>query len=425
MKENVIEEFRWRGMLQDKTDGIEEVLLSRKVTGYIGFDPTSDSLHVGNLLPIMGLVHLQRHGHRPIALVGGATGMVGDPSGRSKERNLLDEERLAHNVACIRDQLARFLDFDTKANPAQLLNNADWLGKMSFIGFMRDVGKYFPVGYMLAKDSVKRRLEGEGISFTEFSYMLLQAYDFYYLQRNFNCELQLGGSDQWGNITAGTELVRRISEGRVYGLVFPLITSATGEKFGKSLDGAVYLDAKKTSPYKFYQYWINLDDRDVIAYLKYFSLLDEEEIEAIAADHSQAPHKRLAQKRLAEEVTRAVHGPAALAQAVRASQAMFGGQLTDMGAGEIGEIFGNVPSTQLPRARFEGEGVSIIDLFTECGVTKSKGEARRLLKGGGINLNNQRITDMGRLVRLEDAIESSFMVLRQGSKRYHLVKIVV
>ena len=423
MKENVVEEFRWRGMLYDLSEGAAEAVTRKNVTCYAGFDPTADSLHAGNLVPIMGLVQMQRYGHSPIAVVGGATGMVGDPSGKSKERNLLDKDQLAYNQQQIHDQLQHFLDFEAKSNPASLVNNADWLEPMTFIEFMHDVGKNFPVGYMLSKESVKRRLAQEGISYTEFSYMLLQAYDFYHLYKSRGCTFQVGGSDQWGNITAGIELVRRMAEQKAHGIVFPLITSASGEKFGKTAEGAVWLSPERTSPYKFYQYWLNVDDRDALPYLRYFTLLEEEEIAELAEKQATAAHQRDVQKKLAEEMTRTVHGPTALDQAMRASKAMFGGQLTDMSAREIGEIFDNVPSTELPATQFENEGYPIVDLLATCGVTPSKGEARRLLKGGGVNLNNHRVDGGDRKVVLSDSIEGKYIVLRKGSKKYHLVKL--
>jgi len=423
MKADLIEELRWRGMLNDMTDGVEDVLRERKLAGYVGFDPTAESLHVGNLVPIMGLVHLQRHGHQPIALVGGATGMVGDPSGRSKERNLLADERLQRNLAGIREQLGAFLDFKAKANPAKLVNNIDWIGPMSFLEFIRDVGKNFPVGYMLSKESVKRRIEGEGLSFTEFSYMLVQAYDFRHLRRAYNCELQMGGGDQWGNITAGIELIRRMDEAKAYGLTLPLITTATGAKFGKTAEGAVWLDPNMTSPYKFYQYWLNVDDADALRYLKFFTLLEEAQVEELAAAQAAAPHKRDVQRRLAAEVTRMVHGDAELERAVRASEAMFGGDLTELSARDIGDVFGDVPSTELAKAQFEGEGMGLLDALTLCGVTKSKGEARRLVQGGGVYVNNRRTDDPFHRIPLDDAVAGSFLVLRKGSKHYHLIKI--
>ena len=426
MHGNLIEEYRWRGMLYDKTEGVEKLIGEAPVTAYIGFDPTAPSLHVGNLVPIMGLVHLQRSGHHPIALVGGATGMIGDPSGKSKERNLLTTETLDHNVACIRAQLSRFLDFDGVANPARLVNNADWIGPMSFIDFMRDVGKNFSVAAMLGKESVKRRVKESGITFTEFSYMVLQAYDFYHLNRHFGCELQMGGSDQWGNITAGVDLIRRLGQGKqkAHGIVYPLITTASGAKFGKTEEGAVWLDAARTSPYRFYQYWLNHGDEDALKYLKIFTTLDKTEVDALAAAQEAAPHKRDVQKRLAAEVTSTVHGDDALARVQRASAAVFGGNLTELAAAEIGEIFDNVPATELAKTALAGEGVGILDLFTTCGLTKSRGEARRLLQGGGVNLNNERVTDIGRAVVMADAIEGRYLVLRKGGKSYHLVKLI-
>lgn len=420
---NLLQEYQWRGLVYDKTEGVEEMLAgSEPVTGYIGFDPTASSLHVGNLLPIMGLVHMQRCGHKPIALVGGATGMIGDPSGKSKERNLLDNDALQHNVNCIREQLSRFLDFDSKTNPAQLVNNVDWVGPMTFIDFMRDVGKHFSVAAMMNKESVKRRISGEGISFTEFSYMILQAYDFYHLNKEYGCRLQMGGSDQWGNITAGTDLIRRHG-GSAHGIVYPLVTTSSGAKFGKTEAGAVWLDAEQTSPYRFYQFWLNSDDADALKYLKIFSTLSEEEVKELAAKQEEAPHLRDVQKRLAEEVTRRVHGEDALGKALAASKALFGGNLTELSADEIGDIFNEVASTEVPADELQGEGIGVLDLFVRCGVTKSKGEARNLLKGGGVNINNVRITEQGHRVTVDDGIEGRFIVLRKGSKKYHLVKI--
>ena len=423
---NIVEEYSWRNMLFEKTEGFQELLTGERLSGYIGFDPTATSLHVGNLLPIMGLVHFQRAGHKPIALVGGATGMIGDPSGKSQERNLLTRERLDYNVSCIRDQLAHFLDFDCKTNPAIMVNNADWIAPMSFIEFMRDVGKHFSVGAMLAKESVKRRVSDEGISFTEFSYMCLQAYDFYHLNQAHGCQIQMGGSDQWGNITAGTDLIRRLTKGKgkAHGLVFPLVTTASGAKFGKTEKGAIWLDPKQTSPYRFYQFWVNSDDTEALKYLKIFTTLNREEAEALAQAQQEAPHKREVQKKLAEEVTRTVHGEDALSKVLKATKAMFGGGLEDLSADEIADIFDNVPSVDIPKSQFEGTGYPVLALFTHCGATKSNGEARRLLQGGGINVNNRRITDPQFQVNLDEAIEGRFMVLRKGSKHYHLVKII-
>lgn len=418
-----LEELSWRGLISDQTEGLNELLSSQQISAYIGFDPTADSLHIGSLLPIMVLVHLQRHGHRPIALVGGATGMVGDPSGKSKERNLLDHERLEHNVRCIRAQLEQFLDFERAENPALMTNNADWLGGMGFIEFMRDVGKHFPLGYMLGKESVKRRIEGAGISFTEFSYMLLQAYDFAHLYSAEGCHLQLGGSDQWGNVTAGIELIRRMSGGKGHGLVFPLITSSSGEKFGKTADGAVWLDAQKTSPYQFYQYWLNCPDADVEHYLKCFTLMSRPEVIALMSEHQEAPHKRHAQRTLAQDVTRRVHGQLALEQAERASMAMFGGSISALSAREIEEVFAEVPSTQLSRAELEVEVTTVGDLLVRCDLCKSKGEAKRLIAGGGVRLNDQVATDARDPVSLDAAFDGRLIVIKKGGKRYHLVRV--
>ncbi|MDJ0836761.1 MAG: tyrosine--tRNA ligase [Acidobacteriota bacterium] len=429
MTTNLLEELEWRGMLFDKTEGAEEMFASEEiVTAYIGFDPTASSLHVGNLLAIMGLVHLQKAGHRPIALVGGATGMIGDPSGKSRERNLLTREKLDYHVSCIREQLSRFLDFDDSPTGALLVNNADWIGPMSFIDFMRDVGKNFSVAAMMNKESVKRRISETGISFTEFSYMVLQAYDFFHLNKTYGCTLQMGGSDQWGNITAGTDLIRRLGDGegggKAQGIVFPLVTTSTGQKLGKTEEGAIWLDAEQTSAYKFYQYWINTSDVDALRWLKIFTTLPREEIEELAAKQAEAPQARDVQKRLAEDVTRRVHGDDALAGAIKASRALFGGDLSALSGKAIGEVFEDTPSTELPKERFEGEGFPILNLFTECGLTKSNGEARRLCQGNGVNLNNQRVSDVKKTVTLSDAIEGKYIVLRKGKKAYHLVKLL-
>src|SRR6185436_9616869 len=344
---DVYGEFEWRGLLYDATDGAREALSTQKVTGYIGFDPTAASLHVGSLLVIITLAHLQRHGHSPLALVGGGTGLIGDPSFKATERVLLTTEKVDENVAGIRAQLARFLDFDTTTNPARLVDNGDWLRKLSAIEFMRDVGKHFTVNAMLAKDSVKRRIEGtEGISYTEFSYSLLQAYDFLELYRRFNCTLQMGGSDQWGNITAGMDLVRRVEGGRAHGIVFPLITTASGTKFGKTESGTVWLDAQLTSPYAFYQFWLNTSDSDVVRYLKYFTFLDKPRIDALEAVTSEQPDRREAQRVLAQEVTRLVHGDAAVSDAERSADKLFKGELDAMSSSELQQVFSSVPSSE-------------------------------------------------------------------------------
>ncbi len=420
----MLDEFAWRGLVHEASDGLEELLAKERVTGYIGFDPTAASLHVGSLLPIMALARMQRAGHHPIALVGGGTGMIGDPSGKTQERQLLSKEQIEENVAGIRAQLSHFLDFDSKTNPARLINNADWLLSLNLVEFLRDIGKYFTVNYMLAKESVKRRLEQEsGISFTEFSYMLLQAYDFLMLHDRYGCVLQMGGSDQWGNIVAGAELIRRLRGGRGYGLVFPLVTTSAGVKFGKTEAGAVWLDPQLTSPFQFYQFWINTDDRDAITYLSYFTFLSKEEIAEQQAQLQAAPEKRETQRRLAEEVTRLVHGEAALHQARQASRVLFGGEMTGLGAREVLDIFAHVPSSALDRRQFEGEGMSLIDLVAASGLVSSRGEARRLIASGGIYLNNQRVADVQARIGLSALIEGQFLVVRKGARDYHLIRV--
>lgn len=420
---NVFDEFQWRGLVYAFTEGLPEVLATQKVTAYIGFDPTSDSLQVGNLLALMGLARLQRFGHTPIAVAGGGTGLIGDPSGKAHERPLQDKDQIAANVESIKKQLAQFLDFEARANPARIVNNADWLTTISMMDFLRDVGKHFTVNYMIAKDSVQSRLERQdGISYTEFSYMLLQAYDFLQLYDRYGCTLQAGGSDQWGNITAGVELIRKVRGGRAYGLVYPLVTNADGVKLGKTEQGTIWLDPQRTSPYRFYQFWLNQQDADVIRYLGYFTWLTREEIAELEQAVAERPEQREAQRRLAREVTRMVHGEQALAQAERASQALFGGSLDGLSAAEIGEIFADVPSTELPRTAFEGEGKPVVDLLAEAGLVKSKGEARRLIAAGGAYVNNVRVTDAGQTVSTAQLIGGEFVVLRSGKKQYHLVR---
>lgn len=422
---NVLDEYQWRGMIQDLTEGAGEAFSGGPVTAYIGFDPTAPSLHVGSLLPIMGLVHLQRAGHRAIAVVGGGTGLIGDPSGKAQERQLLSRERVAENLEGIRRQLERFLDFEAKDNPARLVNNLDWLGELKAVDFLRDVGKHFTVNNLLRKESIRRRLEDEegGLSYTEFSYALLQAYDFLILYDRYGCTVQMGGSDQWGNITAGIELIRRVRGGRAYGLTFPLVTSETGVKFGKTEAGTVWLDPGRTSPYRFYQFWLNTDDRDVVRFLKYFTLLDSETVRSLEEEVRARPHERAAQRTLAEEVTRAVHGEDALARARRASQVLFGGEVEGLTAAEIQEIFAHVPSATLPRSALEGEGMTIVDLLALAGVTPSKGEARRALEGGGIYLNNRRVGNPEERVTPRKAVEGRYLVLRKGKKSYFLVEL--
>ena len=422
---NVFEEFRWRGMLYDASEGLEEALKSQSMTAYIGFDPTAASLHVGSLLPIMGLVRLQQYGHKPIALVGGGTGMIGDPSGKTQERQLLSKEQIEYNLEGIKAQLSLFLDFESKTNPARLINNAEWLTPISLVDFLRDVGKHFTVNYMLAKESVRRRYEeGDGISFTEFSYVLLQAYDFLVLHDRYGCTLQMGGSDQWGNIVAGIELIRKMRGARSYGMVFPLVTTNAGIKFGKTEAGSVWLDPNLTSPYRFYQFWINTDDRDVVKYLKFFTMLDQREIAELEISVSTSPENRTAQKRLAEEVTRMVHGESNLLRAVHASQILFGGEIVDLSAREVLDIFAEVPSSDMPGANFEGEGISIIDLVVACGYATSRSAARRLIEAGGIYVNNRRVSDIHAMIGLSSLIDGQYLVLRKGAREYHLVRAV-
>jgi tyrosyl-tRNA synthetase len=422
---NFIDELHWRGMLYASTEGSAEHFAEAPRSAYIGFDPTAKSLHVGSLLPIMGLVHAQRAGHTPIALVGGGTGLIGDPSGKTSERQLMTREMVSENAQGIRRQLEHFLDFDVRSNPALMRNNLDWLGGLALVDFLRDVGKHFSVNQMMARDSVKRRLEDEesGISFTEFSYALLQSYDFVELFRRDACTVQMGGSDQWGNITAGTDLVRRMAGGKAYGVVFPLVTNAAGTKFGKTEAGSVWLDGEMTSPYRFYQFWINTDDADVVRYLKFFSLRPRPEIEELEEAVREEPHKRAAQGALAEEVTRRVHGETGLAGAVQASRVLFGGEIAGLGADDVEDIFADVPSSMLSRDAFSGEGMSLIDVLVQTGLASSKGDARRSLEGGGIYLNNVRAPDVDRRLQAEDAVEGRFLVLRKGKKSYHLVKV--
>jgi tyrosyl-tRNA synthetase len=420
---NVFDEFQWRGLVYDATEGLREAFESEKISAYIGFDPSASSLHAGNLLTIMGLVRLQRFGHRPIAVAGGGTGLIGDPSGKTQERKMLSKDDVAANLEGVKAQLSRFLDFNSSSNPARLVNNADWLTTISLTDFLRDVGKHFSVNTMIAKESVKRRLEGEGISYTEFSYLLLQSYDYLRLYEKYHCTLQMGGSDQWGNITAGTDLIRKIHGVKAHALVFPLLTTSSGAKFGKSESGAVWLDAQRTSAYRFYQFWMNSEDREVINYLKYFTLLNQTEIEELAASLSSEPEKREAPRKLAQEVTRLVHGETALKKAEQASRVLFGGEMGDLGLPELLDVFADAPSTAMARDVLSGAGSSIADVIVNSGLATSKGEAKRLIQGGGIYLNNQRIQDNQRMVTLTDTIEGQALVLRKGAKEYRLVKV--
>ena len=423
MPVNFVEELRWRGMLQDIMPGTEELLAKEVVTGYIGFDPTADSLHIGSLIPIMMLKHMQNAGHRPIALVGGATGMVGDPSGKSDERNLLDEATLAKNIAGVQGVLSRFLDFDDSENGATMVNNYDWMKGISFLEFIRDVGKHITVNYMSAKDSVKKRIE-TGISFTEFSYQLIQGYDFLHLYNTMGCKLQMGGSDQWGNITTGTELVRRIGKGEGFAFTCPLMTKADGTKFGKTAGGAIWLTADKTSPYEFYQYWLNATDEDAPRFIRTFTFLTKAEIEAIEKEHAEAPHLRVLQKRLAEEVTKMVHGQEELDTAIAATNILFGRSTGDdlrkLNSKQMLSIFEGVPQATISKTDMEA-GVGIIDaLSAKTGFLKSNGEARRELKGNAISVNKSKVKEDYTLSN-DDLINDTFVLLGKGKKNNYLI----
>ena len=418
----VFEEFQWRGMVAEVTDGVADALAKEHVTAYIGFDPTASSLHVGNLLTVMGLARLQRFGHTPIAIVGGGTGMIGDPSGKSQERNLLSAEQISLNVAGVRAQLERFLDFNAATNAAMIINNADWLGAIDLLTYLRDVGKHFTVNYMLQKDSVSRRIESaDGISYTEFSYLILQAYDFLQLFDRHHCTLQMGGTDQWGNITAGIELIRRVRGKKAHGLVWPLMTTASGTKFGKTETGTVWLDAERTSPFRFYQFFLNTDDRDVVNYLKVFTWLDRATIDALQATVTDAPEKRDAQRTLAREVTTMVHGVGELERVERASKVLFGGSLADASVHDILMVFDDVPATEL--GADELAALSASALVAHAGLAASKGEAARLIKQGGIYVNDRRLTDDRSTVTIEEAIGGQVIVLRKGQRDRRVLKI--
>lgn len=424
-KMSLIEELRWRGMIQDMMPGTEELLSKEKVAGYIGVDPTSDSLHVGNLASLMLLVHFQNYGHQPIALVGGATGMVGDPSGKSKERNLLNEEQLQHNIAGIKKDLAKVIDFDKKENPALLVNNYDWFKDMNVLDFLRNIGKHLTVNYMMAKDSVKSRLE-TGISFTEFSYQLIQGYDFYWLWENHNAKIQFGGSDQWGNITSGTELIRRMGGGEAFAFTCPLIKKADGTKFGKTADGAVWLDSKRTSPYKFYQFWLNASDEDAKNYIRVFTLLSQEEIENLEKEHENAPHLRILQKKTGEMVTKMIHGEAAYEKALATTNLLFGKPtkeaLLQLEEDEILDVFAGVPTFQLDRNSHD-ESIGMIDFLSEhTGILKSKGEARRSLKENSISINMQKVK-MDDQITATDLLKDKFILVQKGKKNKYLVVV--
>jgi tyrosyl-tRNA synthetase len=423
---NILDDLRWRGLLADCTD--EQALAARIAAGpitlYCGFDPTADSLHVGNLVPLFALRRFQLAGHTPIALAGGATGMIGDPSGKSAERNLQTPEQVAHNIASIRGQLARFLDFDAPRNPARLVNNADWFAGVTFLDFLREAGKHFTVNWMMAKESVRARLEDResGISYTEFSYMLLQAWDYYHLRRTYDCELQVGATDQWGNITAGVELCRRKMGATVWGLVFPLLTKSDGTKYGKSASGAVYLDPRRTSPYRFYQFFMQAEDADVVKLLKVLTFLSHEEISALEQEVRTNPGARAAQKALGRELTTLVHGPQAFEDAMRASEIMFGGGLEGVSEALFADVVGEVPTMKLDRARLDGPGMPVIDAFVHAGLAASKGQARKDIEGGGGYVNNIRVTEATRTLSASDLLFGRYLLLRKGKRTYAVLQ---
>ena len=425
---NLIEELQWRGMIQDIMPGTEEQLQKEMTTAYIGFDPTADSLHIGSLVPILLLVHLQKAGHKPIALVGGATGMVGDPSGKSEERNLLSEDVLQRNVAGVKKQLEQFLDFDAqKTNAAEMANNYDWFKEFSFLQFIREAGKHISINYMMAKDSVKKRLEGEsGMSFTEFTYQLIQGYDFYYLYTNKNCKLQMGGSDQWGNIVTGTELIRRKAGGEAFAFTCPLITKADGSKFGKSEKGNVWLDATKTSPYEFYQFWLNTSDADAERYIKIFTFLPQEEINALLAEHRGNEHQRKLQKRLAEEVTTFVHGGEHLQKAIKATDILFSKNTMEIIASlsneQLDEVLAGVPAIEVEKDKLDATP-DVVSFLADAQVFPSKGEARKLVQGGGVSLNKQKVTDVGAKVEMSSFVNGKYLFVQKGKTNYYLLKV--
>jgi len=422
---NIYEELQWRGLLADCTDAAElqKRLAAGPITLYCGFDPTADSLHAGNLVPLLGLRRFQLAGHHPIPLAGGATGSIGDPSGKTAERQLLTKDVLNANIASVKQQLKRLLDFETQTNPARLLDNADWTAGVSFLDFLRDIGKHFSVNQMVAKESVRARMEDRevGISYTEFSYMLLQAFDFYVLCRDHNCELQIGGSDQWGNITAGIDLCRKKLGQAVFGLTLPLITNTDGSKFGKTAAGAVWLDPARTSAYRFYQFWIRTDDRDVIRYLKYFTFLSQEQIAELEQKHQANPGAREAHKALARAVTDLIHGESATREAQHASEILFGGGLEGVAETTFNEIVGEVPSKEFERAKLDGAGTHLTELLVHAGLCPSKGQARKDLEGGGIYLNNIRESSVQRVVSANDLLFGKHLLLRKGKRNYVVV----
>jgi len=421
---DIFSELQWRGLIHQTTadDTLQDWLNSGMRTVYAGFDPTADSLHVGSLLPLMMLRRFQKAGHRPIAIVGGATGMIGDPSGKSAERNLLSEEQLQANITGIEAQMRQILDFESANTSAVLVNNNDWMKEFSYTAFLRDVGKNFPVSVMMAKDSVKTRLGSDaGLSYTEFSYMLLQAYDFVHLNQKYDCELQIGGSDQWGNVTAGIDLGRRMLSKQLYGITCPLLTKSDGAKMGKTESGAIWLSPERTSPYEFYQYWVRVDDEDVGMCLRFLTELSEEEIKALDDARAEAPHQRASQKQLAESMTRLIHGQTGLDKALQATAILFGAEIENLSDAELQQIFADVPSVTLDAARLD-DGIGIIDSLVEAGLAKSKGDARRTVDGGGAYVNNHRVDSVDRSLSRADLASETVIVLRSGKKKYALVK---
>ena len=424
---NILDDLQWRGLVNDCTDvpALTQRLATGPLTLYAGFDPTADSLHVGSLVPLLALRRFQLAGHHPIAVAGGATGSIGDPSGKAVERQLLSREALDANIAGVKVQLARLLDFESKSNPARLLDNAAWTAPVSYLDFLRDIGKHFTVNMMVAKESVRARMEDRevGISYTEFSYMLLQAFDFYHLRREANCELQIGGSDQWGNITAGTDLCRKKLGRHVFGLTLPLVTKADGSKFGKSESGNVWLDPRRTSVYKFYQFWINTEDAVVERYLKYFTFLSREEINTLTTEHAARPETRAAQKALAKSITTLLHGEAACAEAMRASEILFGGGLDGISESTFREIIGEVPTKEMERSQLAGAGLPLVEMLVESGLCPSKGQARKDLEGGGIYVNNVREGSAPRMVTEGGLLFGRHLLLRKGKRNYVVITV--
>lgn len=424
---NFVEELRWRRMLHDIMPGTEELLMKEPVTGYIGFDPTADSLHVGSLVPIMTLVHFQQAGHKPIALVGGATGLIGDPSGKTEERQLLTEEEVVHNAQCIRKQLEKFLDFNPGKNPAQMVNNHDWFKGLILINYIREAGKHLTISYLINKGFIKDRLEkDQDISFTEFNYILMQAYDFLWLYQNKNCKLQMGGSDQWGNITAGTELIRKKIRGDAFGLTVKLLTKADGTKFGKTESGNVWLDAKRTSPYKFYQFWLNASDEDAVNYIRIFTLLNKVEIETLEKEHAAAPHLRVLQKALAKDVTVRVHSSSDFETAVEVSEILFGNSATEKLKSLSEEMFldvmEGVPQSEVDKNVFS-EGINLIELLAEkTNIFSSKGEARKMIQAGGVSINKIKVADVNHSILTSGLLNNKYLLVQKGKKNYFLVK---